>query len=135
MNFRILMSEGARFKRHEGVDSENDNLPVMPNLLSITRRAPLWVFVLFVIVLLVVVVVCLLPTPTGHSIHLAEDHMLGVAPVLSLIAMVLIATSFNRSMTLSRRLTAPKSSLNSSQLIQAPLLVNSQTRLSVPLRR
>jgi len=108
---------------------------MMSNLFSIIRKAPFWLFVLLVIVLLVIVVICLLPAQPSHSIHLTDDHMLGGPPVLSLIAMVLMAVSTKASLRFPRNPTGPKGSHNLPQLIPTPLLVNSEMHRRVPLRR
>lgn len=107
----------------------------MSSLFFVFRKAPFWMTFLFVIVILLVVVMCVLPAPTGHNAHHTDDHMLGVAPVLSLIAMAVMAMVS----TVSLRFPQPPIALGGfprlSRLIQLPLLACSCAHQSRPLRR
>lgn len=108
---------------------------MMPNSFFTFRRAPFWVLVLFVIVLLLFVVVCVLPASTGHDIHHTDDHMLGVPPILMLIAMVLMAVGSTSSIGAPVKPTALGGLQRSSNLVLFPFLTRSNTYRSSPLRR
>lgn len=114
---------------------EDDILLTMKNLFFIVRKAPLWVFVLFVIVLLVIVVACVLPAPIGHTFDHTNDHMLGVGPTLTLIAMALMAIASTASMDFPQRPTTREVSHRLSRQIRFPFLAHSCTHGNRPLRR
>lgn len=108
---------------------------MMSSLLFFIRKAPFCMFLLFVVVLILIVIMCVLPPPTGHNVDHTDDHMVGIAPVLSLIAMALLAMTSAFSMSLPQRPIALKGFHRWSRLIQPPLLVCSCVHHSPPLRR